>query len=155
VAYVNLAQVQSWLQQDKYDLLPDGIAAEQEGLAANRILATLEQRYNTSTWTDSTNTPAMVSQMIAMLVASYTLRKAVSQDDGIATYADWLEGRVDALLAGLVDGSIDLPGIEPDPNSPGGASVGFFPTEAATHLWMEDPHAEGGAARWFTMQQVF
>jgi hypothetical protein len=155
VAYVTLAQVQSWLQEDKYDVLPSGYSAEQESLAADKILATLEARYATSTWTNSTNTPGMVVRMIAMLVASYTLRKAVSQDDGIASYADWLESRVDLLLAGLISGEIDLPGVDPDPNSPGGASVGFFPTEVATQLWLEDPTAEGGAARWFTMQQVF
>jgi len=155
VAYVTKAQVQSWLQIDKYDLLPDGVNVEQEQLAADKILATLEQRYDTSTWTNSTNTPGMVLRMIAMLVASFTLRKAISEDDGEAVYPGWLEDRVYHLLEGLVTGALDLPGVDPDPNAPAAASIKFFPTDEATQLWKDDPHAEGGAARWFTSQMVF
>ena len=156
MSYVNSAQVQSWLQINKYDILPaEGVNVEQEQMAAEYILAFLEQRYDTSTWTNNTNTPGMVLRMIAMLVAAYTLRKAISEDDGESAYSTWLEERVRLLLEGLVSGTIDLPGVDPDPNAPAAASIAFFPTDAATELWKDDPTAEGGAARWFTSQVVF
>jgi hypothetical protein len=160
MSYVTLAQVQSWLQQDKYDIQLDGILVDQELLAADKIIATLEQRYNTAGWTDNTNTPGMVLRMIAMLVASFILRKAISQDDGIATYCDWLESRVDALLAGLIDGSIDLPGVDPDPDAPLSGSIVFYPTDEATQQWEDDTGGNpfitsDGAARWFSTGQVF
>lgn len=163
MSYVTPAQVQSWLQTDKFDILPaEGVNAEQESVAADRILSTLEQRYATIGWTNNTNTPGMVLRMIAMLVAAYTLRKAISEDDGESAYSTWLESRVDELLAGLITGAIDLPGVDPDPTAPAAASAAFFPTTAATELWLAEtggnPFAtasDGAAARHFTSQQVF
>ena len=156
MSYVTPAQVQSWLNVDKWDILPaEGVNAELEHMASDIILSYLEQRYDTSTWTNGTNTPGMVLRMVAMLVAAFTLRKAISEDDGETAYSTWLERRVQELLEGLVSGAIDLPGVDPDPNAPASASIGFYPTDAATQIWLDDPTAEGGAARWFTSQVVF
>jgi hypothetical protein len=155
VSYVTLSQVQAWLQINKYDLQVSDVDAEQEQLAADVVLSALTVRYDTDTWVDSSTTPGMVLRMIAMLTASYTLRKAISEDDGIALYADWLERRVQMLIDGIVSGAIDIPGVDPDPNAPASSSIGFFPTDAATQLWEDDPTAEGGAARWFNYQMVF
>lgn len=164
MTYVTPAQVQSWLQVDKWDILPaEGVNAELELLAADTVLSYLEKRYDTSGWIDGTNTPGMVLRLIAMLVAAYTLRKAISEDDGESAYSTWLESRVFSLLEALVEGSIEIPGVDPDPNSPLGASVEFFPTDDATQLWLAEtggdpfvaPVSEGAAARHFTSQMVF
>lgn len=164
MSYVTPAQVQSWLQVDKFDILPtDGVNVELEQMAADIVLSHLEQRYDTSGWTNDTNTPGMVLRMIAMLVAAFTLRKAISEDDGESAYSTWLENRVLKLLEGLVSGVIDLPGADPDPNAPAAASVAFFPTTAATQLWLEETGrnpfvsstSEGAAARHFDSQMVF
>lgn len=155
MSYVTLQQVQAWLQIDKYDLLPNDLDQEQVGLAADKTLSWLEQRYDTSGWLDDTSTPSMVRRIIAMLTASYTLRKAISEDDGITHYADWLEERACKLIEGLVDGSLDLPDVDPDPNAPASASIEFYPNDASTRLWQEQGDVEGASARAFTMQRVF
>jgi hypothetical protein len=153
--HVLLEQVQGWLNIHKYDVGVDQLDPVQEGLAANFVLSALEQRYDTSTWVDEVTTPPMIVQIISMLVASYTLRKAVSEDDGVANYAGWLENRAKVLVEGLINGGLDLPGVDPDPTAPASSSVGFFPTQEATDLWEDDPHDPEGAARHFDSQMVF
>lgn len=164
MSYVTPDQVQSWLQVGKWDILPlPGVNTELELLAADTVLSYLEQRYDTSGWTDSTNTPGMVLRMIAMLVAAYTLRKAISEDDGLSIYPDWLDSRVMKLLEGLVSGAIDLPGVDPDPESPLGASAEFYPTDESTQIWLDEtggdpfvaPVSDNASARWFTSQTIF
>lgn len=164
MSYVTPAQVQSWLQVDKFDILPaEGVNAELELLAADTVLSYLEKRYATSGWTSDLNTPSMVLRLIAMLVASFTLRKAISEDNGESLYSTWLEDRVLRLLEALVSGDIELPGVDPDPNSPGSASAEFFPTNAATQLWLDEtggdpfvkPVSDGAAARRFDSQMIF
>ena len=155
MSYVTLPQVQAWLNLTKFSLLPSHFDEEQANLAADKILGWLEQRYDTSTWTDDETTPRMVRTLIAMLTASFTLRKAVSEDDGVTTYCDWLEDRVYKIVEGLVDGGIDLPGVDPDPTAPASASAEFYPNNASTQLWKDEGDVEGASARWFTMQKVF
>ena len=155
MAYLALEQVQGWLNTYKYDISVDEVDAVHEGTAVDSVLPVLEQRYDTSTWTDGATTPPMVVRIIAMLVASFTLRKAISEDDGGASYCNWLERRAQSLIDGLVSGLIDLPGVEPDPTAPAAGSVGFFPTDQSTDLWRDDPHAEGGTALYFDMQRTF
>lgn len=155
MAYLQLEQVQGWLNAYKYDVSVDSIDPEQEAAAADQVIPILEQRYDTSLWVDGASTPPMVLRIIAMLVASFTLRKAISEDDGQANYCSWLERRVQKLLEGLVSGLIDLPGVEEDPNAPLSSSIVFFPTDESTELWRDDPYDEGGSALVFDMQKVW
>ena len=148
-------QIQSWLNVSKYSLLNSGVDQDQVQAAADYINSALSVRYDTSTWVTDETTPGMVLRMIAMLTASYTLRKAISEDEGEHTYPDWLEQRVEFLIAGIIDGTLDIPDIEPDPNAPGTAGPEFWPTDAATRLWQEEGDVEGAAAKYFSSQQVF
>lgn len=151
--YVTLAQVQSWLQDTKYTL-PE-VDNELEGSASDKVIGFLHQRYDVSGWVDAASTPDLVIRLIAMLTAARTLRKAISEDDGDTLYPDWLEKRVMMMLEGLVDGSISIPGEEPDPDSPLGSGPVFFPTDQATELWKEEGDVPGAAALHFSSQQVF
>lgn len=151
--YVTLGQVQSWLQDTKYTL--SEVDDELEGSASDKVIGFLSQRYDVSGWTNDTNTPALVIRLIAMLTAARTLRRAISEDDGKTLYPDWLEERVMKMLEGLVDGSISIPGVEPDPDSPLGSGPIFFPTNQATELWQEEGDVPGAAALHFTSQRVF
>lgn len=160
MAYVTIEKVQGWLQTTKYDVSVDHVDPTQEATAADTVIPILEQRYNTSTWADDATTPPMVIRIIAMLVASFVLRKAVSQDDGIASYCDWLESRANALVEGIVTGAIDLPGVDPDPDSPLGGSTEFYPDQTATDLWESDTGGNpfltsDGAPRYFEYGKVF
>jgi hypothetical protein len=154
VAYLDTAQVQAWLNEYKYTLVgdPDPQLVQ---TAVDIVLGRVAYRYDTSTWVDDATTPNLALDIMAMLVAAYTLRRAVSEDDGIATYSNWLERRADKLLDDIVNGTLDLPGVPIDDTAPAALGPAFYPDDASTGLWEDDHNAEGGAARWFTMQQVF
>jgi hypothetical protein len=153
MAYVTEAQVQQWLQATKYNItsLDDELVAHARDVAFSLV----SRRYDTSTWVDDATTAEMVLNLMTMLVASYTLRRVIGEDDGGHDYPDWLESRATTLLEQLSTGTISIPGVPTDGNSPEGGVPTFWPTEQATDLWFEDPHAEGAAARAFDMQQIF
>lgn len=155
MAHVTVAQVQQWLNSSKYPLNLASLPTEQEHGAAEGVFAALEQRYDTSTWVDEATTPSLVRHIIAMLCASSLLRIAISEDDGIAKYCDWLDKRAQTLVDGLVSGALVLVDAPTDPEAPAAASISFWPTQAATDIWEDDPYADGGAARAFDMQKVF
>lgn len=153
MAYATLQAAQQWLAQTKYQI--KGLDAELDTLASNAVLPALARRYDISTWDDTASTPSLVLNLINMLYASYWMRRNTSEDDGAATYCDWLEKRVDTLLKSFVSGMLDIPGVPVDESS---ADVGvpeFWPTDAATELWFTDPLADGAAARAFDMQKQF
>lgn len=153
MAYVTQAEVQQWLQQSKYNIT--GLDSELEAHAVDVAFSLLSRRYDVSPWTDSTTTPGLVLNLITMLVASYALRRAIGEDEGLHDYPDWLESRATSLLEGLADGLLEIPGTDPDPSSAEEGAPAFWPTQAATDLWFDDPTADGGAALAFTMEQIF
>ena len=159
MSYLVTTDVQPWLNQTKFNVT--SVDPTHEQTAVNTVFGKISQRYDTSTWIDSATTPTLILNLLSMWVASVYLRRAASEEDGLTTYADWLEMRADAICDKIVEGAIDIPGVEEDPlTSLGGSSV-FFPTDAATQIW-EDSHefdgssfAEGAAPRAFTMDQRF
>jgi hypothetical protein len=153
VAYTTTQQVQQWAQQTKYQI--QSVDAELEQVAVDTAFTLLGRRYDTATWLDSGTTPSLVLDMITMLVAAYTLRRAFGEEDGSHEYPDWLEMRAMTLLEGISAGLLDIPGVDVDPSSAEGSTPAFFPTDAATDIWFDDPTADGGAARYFTMEQIF
>jgi hypothetical protein len=153
MAYVTEASVQKWLENHKYNIA--GIDDELVETAIDVAFSLLTRRYDTTTWIDSSSTPRIVLKILNMLVASYTLRRSISADDGVANYADWLEKRALELLAGLAGGQLEIPGVDPDPGATATEGLEFWPTQDATDLWFEEGDVEGAAALAFTMQKEF
>lgn len=153
MAYATKEAAQQWLQRSKYQIVD--LDDELDEMATNTVLPALARRYDISTWVDTSTTPSLVVNLINMLYASYWMRRNTSEDDGAATYCDWLEKRVDALLKGFVSGNLDIPGVPVDESSADVGVPAFWPTNDATQLWFEDPLAEGAAARAFDMQKQF
>lgn len=153
MAYVTEESVQQWLENTKYNI--PGVDDELVETAVDVSFALLARRYDTTVWTDSSTTPRLVLKLLNMLVASYTLRRSVSEDDGQANYADWLEKRALSLLEGLAGGQLEIPGVDPDPGATATEGLEFWPTQDATDLWFEEGDVEGAAAQAFNMQQVF
>lgn len=113
MAHVTQPEVQSWLEATKLTI--STVDAELEATAAVTVFGALTHDYDTTTWTDSTTTPAIVRKVIAMFVAAWTYNRQYSEDapDGNA-YANWLEAKANMLLQGLIAGTIDIievPGV--------------------------------------------
>ncbi len=125
---ITVADVQVWLEPSKLHLDTDDSLAE-EIPASEIVLSKLAARFDTSLWLDETDTPMLVRQIIAMLVASFRYNSIYSEtDDAGNPYADKLESMVDNLIMGIVDGSIELideplqgPSVE--------GTLAFFPTD--------------------------
>lgn len=153
MSYLNVKQVQAWLQSSKYHITT--VDPELETAAKDYLFGEFAQRYDTSSWTTATNTPSLVLSTMAMLVASYHLRRAVSQDDGLASYADWLETRVSKVCESIINGSVTLPGVPTDTDSSLGSGPAYWPTDLATELSVTDPQNPESASRSFTMGMEF
>jgi hypothetical protein len=149
VSYLNVKSVQAWLHQSKYEVT--AIDPELEKAAKEIYFGEFAQRYDTSSWTNATTTPQLVLTVMSMYVASVYLRRAVSQDDGYASYADWLEKRVETICAAIVSGSIELPSPIDTSSSLGGGPL-FFPKDSSANLHTSDPEY---SARAFSMNMEF
>jgi hypothetical protein len=149
VSYLTTKSVQAWLHSSKYEIT--AIDTELETAAKEIYFGEFGQRYDTSSWTNASTTPQLVLTVMSMYVASVYLRRAVSQDDGYASYADWLEKRVETLCTAIVNGSIELPATMDTTSSLGGGPL-FFPTDDSTALSPNDPES---SPRSFTMNMEF
>jgi hypothetical protein len=147
VSYLTANSVQAWLHTAKYKIT--AVDPELENAAKEIYFGKIGQRYDTSSWLSEDTTPPLVLTVMSMCVAALTLRRAISQDDGLASYADWLDQRADTVCMSIVNGAIELPAtINPD-SSLGGGPL-FYPNDLSTSL--SDSESSGRA---FTMSMEF
>jgi len=104
--------------------------------------------YDVSTWTDSSNTPAIVKTIITKTYVSWIYDRTYSEDEDANVYAARLMANAESLMLGLQTGDIPLPGV-PEVGMPS-----FYPNDAssAQRPTSQDPSL-GPAA--FSMGQVF
>ena len=153
MAFLDSGKVQTWLEDSKFPVAV--VSDDFETLAAGTVKGKLEARYDTSTWVDEATSPALVIDIMAMLVASYELRKAISEDDGESSYPKWLEARALQLCDDILSGAIELEGFAVDTDSTLGSGVEFFPTDASTELFKTLPSDEGATPQYIRMNEVF
>lgn len=149
MARVTQREIQSWLELTKLNLpaLNTDLLAQLE----EEVLVQLSSVYNTSTWLDEVTTPKIVRVIIAKIYASIHIDKMYSenQDEG-NDYAARLMANANMLLAGLMSGLFEIPGVvSPNPGTPS-----FYPTDASSAMepTTEDPSL--GPAR-FSLGKVF
>lgn len=116
------------------------------------ILTRLNAVYNTSAWTNDTNTPAIVKVVIAKMYVSWKYKQSFAEDlDQGNRYAYELEDNAKAILEGLLDGTIDIPGETPINES---GQPAFYPTDASSAMCPTDYDSSLGPAH-FSMGRVF
>jgi len=153
------ADVQAYLHNTKYRL--GKLEDELTSFSVNYITGKVRSKYDISGWTDATNTPPLILNLMNIWYANLYLRLKSSEEDGFTKYADFLVGLVNDQCQAIVDGDVSLEGQLTDPNSAVGAEPEFFPTNAATTIWQEDHNADGSsgavgaATQAFTMQMEF
>jgi hypothetical protein len=105
----------------------------------------------TNTWVDSTTTPVVVKSLIAMTYVSWFYNRSYSEDQqNLNDYAVWLLGQANNLMAGLIDGSLGLPGVE----QPSTGFPSFYPNDNSSALDPTDDDTSLGTAS-FSMGQRF
>lgn len=125
---IEAQDAKAWAEPSKFP----SIQLDEDFLDAleTEILVKLNAVYDTSTWLDPDTTPAIVKVIIAKLYVSWKYKRAFAEDlDQGNRYAYELEDNAGALIDGLLDGTIDIPGEVPV-NASGSPS--FYPTDASS-----------------------
>lgn len=132
--------VQPWVEKSKVTIeaLDSGLLAQLEA----RVIGRLDVSFDTSSWTDETNTPVLVKSIIAMTYASWHYNRAYSEDqEALNDYALWLLGQANDLMTGLLDGSIVIDGVA----APTTGYPSFYPNDESSALApTSDDYSLGG-----------
>lgn len=147
---ITAAEAQGWAESTKLVLssldtaLCDQIETE--------VITRLSSAYTTTGWTNDTTTPSIVKVAIAKMYVAwfYDRQYSENQEEG-NDYAALLRANAEMIISGLIDGTIDIPGVPPVGS---GAGPSFYPNDASsaqlpTH---EDPSL--GPA-YFSMGKTF
>lgn len=154
MAYLSEDRINAWLASTKYTIT--SVDPELERGVIDFGFAKLGERYATSDWVDEATTPSLVLSALSMVYASWFLQRQISDDEmSDQDYPIRLERRAWDLLCGIANGSIEIPGVDPDPTLTANHTALFFPTDRSTELALYDPSDPDGSPRAFTMGQVF
>ena len=152
--------VNAWFEPSKLALEsteflngPEHIALE--GQLVTQVFSRLSTVFNTSFWTDDSNTPKLVKSIIAMLFAAWLYDRTYTEDaetEETTTYANLLRSTAWANVDMLLTGMITLEEL-PTVNATAGQPT-FFPTDFSSSQEPTTESPEWGPAS-FSMGQVF
>lgn len=151
MANITVEEAQVWCERTKLDLkgqLDGGLETQ----VSSTVLARIASTYDVSTWVSSLTTPVIVKTIISMFYAAWLYNRLYSDDnDDTNAYADKLMEMAEAALSNILDGTTEIPGVEPTGDA---GSPSFYPTDASSALspTTEDPSL-GPAA--FSMGTIF
>lgn len=134
MAHMSTAEVQAWLESTKAAIT--SIDGPTESQIAAEVLGRLAQTYGqfTSGWTDSTNTPQIVRQVISMYYAGWFYDKEYSEvvtGEATTSYGATLRGWATTLLADIISGSVEI--VEIEPSQPATGPI-FYPTDTSSTM---------------------
>lgn len=153
MARIALTEAQAWVEATKFTIIAINTSPNSDLLAQieEEIVARVASTFDTSTWVDQNTTPRLVRTAIAKKFVAWMYRRQYSESlsDADASYAALLEANSETIVSGLVDGSIELPGITSTTDEPG-----FYPTDQSSLMepTFDDPSL--GPAK-FSMGMVF
>jgi hypothetical protein len=158
-AHITTSDVQAWLESTKLSVTT--IEAVLEADASTEVLGRLDSTYGmyVPLWIDSTSTPQIVRQVIAMYYASWIYDRSYSEvetNEASVSYGAVLRAWAMTLLNDIIRGAVSI--VEIEPSSPATAPV-FYPTDASSteDAWRwntdEDDNSLGPAK--FGMGKVF
>lgn len=124
---ITVAEAQAWGEPTKITL--DSLDSPLLEQIQTAVLGRLSSAHDTSSWISPATTPQLVRSVIAMLYMSWYYHRAYSEDEGDNQYAERLASNAQALITGLVEGTLDLPGVTTDAGQPS-----FYPNDASSAL---------------------
>lgn len=145
---ISVNEAQAWAEGTKLTI--SALDIELENHLATEVIVRLSSITDTSAWVSESATPKLVRTIISKLYVAWVYDRQYSEDiaEGSA-YSDRLRANAEMLMLGLLDGTIELPGVVDVSGSPA-----FYPTDASSAMapTFEDPSL-GPAA--FSMGKVF
>jgi hypothetical protein len=148
MAHITVPEAQAWAESSKLPI--DDLDSELEASVAVSVLSRLNTVIDTSGWVDSTTTPQLIRKIIAMLYVSWVYNRTYSEDPGGTNeYALRLMGMAETLLSGVLDGSVEVIGLNISYGEPS-----FYPNDSSSLLRpnRDDPSLGGPQ---FTMGTIW
>lgn len=145
---ISVDDVRAWVESSKLD--PQALNQVLLEQLEAEVLAQLASVYDTSGWTDETNTPSLVKVIIAKTYAGWIYDRAYSENQSEPNlYAQMLKDNASKLIQGIIDRTIEIPG-----ESTASAEASFYPNDAssAQEPTLDDPSL--GPAK-FSLGRVF
>jgi hypothetical protein len=129
LAHITAAQVQVWLETTKATISTVDPALETQ--IAGEVIGRLAETFPAEalTWTDNTNTPEVVQQIISMFYASWFYDRQFSEvETGQTSYGATLRAWATKLLQDVITGGVILVGVV----VPASSGPAFYPTDQSS-----------------------
>lgn len=121
------AEARAWIESTKYtDVAIDSALLAQ---IQARVLARLGSIYTTTGWVSPGTTPDLVRSILAMQYVGWYIHRTFASDADLSAYGEKLLADAEALIQGILDGSLGL-GIDFPETNPSFPS--FYPNDAST-----------------------
>lgn len=146
---ITVEEVRGWVETSKLNVVDLDLNFLPQ--LETEILTKINTVYDTTTWVDPASTPPIIRVIITKLYAGWIYDRAYSENQAESNpYAAMLKENAGMLLAGLIDGTIEIPGVPAtsDPNP------SFYPNDASSALEPTADDPSLGPAR-FSMGKVF
>jgi hypothetical protein len=141
---------QGWAESTK--LAVSALDLSLLGQIETETLARLSSVYTTTAWVDSVTTPLIVKVIIAKTYVAWIYDRQYSENQTVGNdYAAMLRQNAEMLMSGLIDGTIDIPGV---PVTGAGSGPGFYPTDDSSAMVPTASDSSLGPAA-FSMGRVF
>jgi len=126
MARITVAEAQAWAEQTKLTIA--SLDTELLAHIEEEVLRRVGVSYDTTGWTTDSNTPKIVRTAISKLYVAFLYDRQYSEDivEGSA-WSDRLRENAEMLIAGLVDGTIEIPGEGGEAGTPS-----FYPTDTSS-----------------------
>ena len=133
MARITAAEAQAWVEGTKFTIASiTGTNLDLLTQIEEEIIARVANSYPTDylNWTTSANTPLLIKVAIAKMFVAWMYRRQYSEDLGEddAAYAAKLEANAQSIIDGVVDGTLDIPGVS------SGIGPAFYPTDASSAM---------------------
>lgn len=138
---ISITEAQAWIQQTKLDIdvLDSALLAQRQ----TYILARLGSVYTTTGWVSPGTTPDLVRSIIAMQYVGWYIHRTFAEDSELSTYGEKLLADSEALIQGILDGSLSLGVAFPEANP---SFPSFYPTDASSAATPSDTDSSLGPA---------
>jgi hypothetical protein len=128
VAHISVAEAQAWAEGTKLTI--SSLDQELEAHLAEETIRRLDSAFDVTLWVDAAGTPKLVRTIISKLYVAWLYDRTYSEDiEQGNNYADRLKINAEILMTGLLDGTIELPGLPDVAGSPV-----FYPTDASSAM---------------------
>lgn len=154
MARIDVTEAQAWAESSKLTITLDTALLT---MVEAMVLGELNRAYDVTTvqslWVNSSTTPQLVRNLIAMRYVSLYYDRQYSEDEGRNPWARRLDQMANDLMESIATGAIDIPevaGVTGIARAPR-----FYPTDASTAeagATSEDPAAGPNA---FSMNTAF